>query len=191
MLLQTSFVFNKQKFIFPLDTEDFDRNYDDEPYAYWIKESRDHFFEINIAKTEEVDGELTKEGWVKCYETEGDFEDDNEVEMFDITFEELTLDDKQIKENDTTKSAVLETLQEIKEDKKLMSLLERNVLELRAEIYPHYEYEYEHLNRMGHFDEDDDEVTIDDIISFVEDCNYYPAVFIDGINDKCLNILDL
>ena len=47
--------------VFELDTEKLDRNYDDEPYAYWIvKDKHGYIHEININKDE--DGEFLLTG---------------------------------------------------------------------------------------------------------------------------------
>ena len=72
---------------FTLDTDNLDRNYNDEPYGYWIVEERyGKLFEINILKTHEVDGDFTNAGYVKCYDNLDDFYDDEPTETIDITF---------------------------------------------------------------------------------------------------------
>ena len=61
--------------------------YDDEPYAYWVVvEKNIRFFEVNILKTAEVDGDFTNKGYVKCYDSIDKFDDDEPTETIDVTF---------------------------------------------------------------------------------------------------------
>lgn len=86
MLVTTTFNYGGVcKFV--LDTEALDRNYNDEPYGYWIIEGRyGEIFEINILKTQEVDGDFTNAGYAKCYDSIEEFDNDEPTEIIDITF---------------------------------------------------------------------------------------------------------
>ena len=181
MLLLAKFYYDGFNYVFPLDTKRLDRNYDDEDYAYWLKTSAGRFFEINIHKTQEVDGEFTDKGWVKCYKTEQDFFDDEYSIILDLTFEveEMAIP------NDNNK-CVIEILKEIAANKHIVSLLDANVIELRTEIYPYADFEGEPIAAKTIHE------NINAAISFIEEYNeYFAVVFIDGLKDYCLNILDL
>lgn len=59
---------------FELDTNQLDRNYGDEDYAYWIvKDKRGYIHEINIYKDE--DGNFLMDGMDYVWFDNGDFED--------------------------------------------------------------------------------------------------------------------
>ena len=60
--------------VFELDTNELDRNYDDEPYAYWIvKDDFGYMHEINIDKDD--DGNFLLTGMDYVWFDYGDFED--------------------------------------------------------------------------------------------------------------------
>lgn len=86
MILKTTAKFPRETFEFLLNTDKFDRNYDDEPYAYWIGEQGNWVFEINILKTQEVNGNLTNEGYVKRYMNIKAFDEDKPLDTADVTF---------------------------------------------------------------------------------------------------------
>lgn len=91
MRVTTTFNYGDYTYNFGLDTEKLDRNYNDEPYGYWIAEERcGKIFEINIIKTHEVDGDFTNDGYVKCYDNLSDYLDDEPTETIDVTFIFLT-----------------------------------------------------------------------------------------------------
>jgi len=75
MTFRTSFIMFDRRYEFLLNTDNLDRNYSDEAYAYWIVERDGHFFEIIIWKDAEVDGDFTTDGVVFGYKDKGDFED--------------------------------------------------------------------------------------------------------------------
>lgn len=86
MVLKTTAKFSRETYEFLLDTNKLDRNYNDEPYAYWIVERGNWVFEINILKTQEVDGNLTNEGYVKRYIDIDAFDEDEPLDTADVTF---------------------------------------------------------------------------------------------------------
>ena len=57
-----------------LDTNELDRNYSDEEYAYWlVKDKKGYMHEINIFKDD--DGNFTTDGYHYMWYKYGDFED--------------------------------------------------------------------------------------------------------------------
>lgn len=87
MIVYTEFKYGGKTYNFTLDTERLDRNYNDEPYAYWVVvEKNIRFFEVNILKTAEVDGDFTNKGYVKCYDSIDKFDNDEPTETIDVTF---------------------------------------------------------------------------------------------------------
>ena len=87
MIVITKFNYGDYIYNFRLDTERLDRNYNDEPYAYWVVvEKNIRFFEVNILKTAEVDGDFTNKGYVKCYDSIDKFDNDEPTETIDVTF---------------------------------------------------------------------------------------------------------
>lgn len=87
MIVTTTFNYGDYIYNFRLDTEKLDRNYNDEPYAYWIVvEKNIRLFEVNILKTAEVDGDFTNVGYVKCYDSIDKFDNDEPTETIDVTF---------------------------------------------------------------------------------------------------------
>lgn len=92
-LLRTRFKAFGRTFQFTLDTKKFSRNYGDENYAYWIRCTHGHVFEINIWKAPAPSDDsiaeemvLTDTGLVICYKNEQDFEDDRQCEEHKISF---------------------------------------------------------------------------------------------------------
>ena len=78
MKIQSNFIFEDKTYHFLRSVKDLDRNYDDEPYAYFIEprtNTEDGFFEINILKNGNG-GTLKKDGYIAIYEsTEQTFPD--------------------------------------------------------------------------------------------------------------------
>lgn len=72
-----------KEYDFRLNTRELNRNYDDEDYCYWIKESDGHYFEINIYKDEQ--GELTNNGCVFAAIDLAAFEDMDYTQIDDVT----------------------------------------------------------------------------------------------------------
>ena len=72
--------FKGYKVNFNLDTDDLDRNYDDEDYAYWIKDAKNDgnlmVFEIDIQKEFGTTDVFIPKATIFVYNTLGDFEDD-------------------------------------------------------------------------------------------------------------------
>lgn len=64
MTFYTKFTMFGKQYSFLLNTDKLDRNYSDENYAYWVFEHDGHYFEINIWKDKEIDGEFTTNGKV-------------------------------------------------------------------------------------------------------------------------------
>lgn len=65
------------QFKFNLYTEDLDRNYDDEDYAYWIKDDTNGYvFEIDIKKEFGTTDVFTPKATIFVYYSLGEFEDD-------------------------------------------------------------------------------------------------------------------
>ena len=85
---KTKFKAFGRAFCFTLNTDNLARDYDDEDFAYWIKYRGGFYFEINIKKELNKEGyfDYTDKGWVKCYETRGNFEDDKYTETHSFTF---------------------------------------------------------------------------------------------------------
>lgn len=76
MKLQTSFNAFGYGRCFYLKTDEIERNYADEGYAYWICEDEDgHVYEIDIWKDEQEGGAFTSNGKAHCYESNEQFED--------------------------------------------------------------------------------------------------------------------
>ena len=74
MLVKAEFEYAGKKYNFQRIIEDFDRNYNDEPYAYVCEVADGVFFEINILKDEEDDEyKLTeKDAYVVVYDETGE-----------------------------------------------------------------------------------------------------------------------
>lgn len=85
MEYKAHFMYLGEEYHFTLDTQKFDRNYDDENYAYWIVKKNGHYFEINVWKKDDC-GELSNEGKVYAYKNQGDFEDSKNALEFSIVF---------------------------------------------------------------------------------------------------------
>ena len=71
MKIQANFVFENKAYHLIRSISDFDRNYDDEAYAYFVEpraDTEDGLFEINILKDGDG-GALKKEGYVAIYES--------------------------------------------------------------------------------------------------------------------------
>lgn len=71
MNIQTEFVYNGVNYKFTCPYNEFDRNYDDESYAYFLKSipnTECGLFEINIIKEEEKNL-IIEDGYVAIYST--------------------------------------------------------------------------------------------------------------------------
>ena len=67
------------------DTNEIDRNYDDETYAYWVIERNGKFFEVNIWKDD--NGNFTDSGKVYGFSDRGNFENAGDAdEEVDVKF---------------------------------------------------------------------------------------------------------
>mgnify|MGYP006988909798 CR=1 FL=1 len=71
MNFRTSFIMFSTRYEFMLNIDNLDRNYDDEPYAYWIVEKDGKYFEVNIWKDD--DGNFTSDGKVYGFRDYGNF----------------------------------------------------------------------------------------------------------------------
>jgi len=81
--------YNGSQFNFNLDTEDFDRNYDDEDYAYWIREAENGYvFEIDIQKEFGTIDVFILKATIFVYYSLGEFEDDYYSEIIHADFKE-------------------------------------------------------------------------------------------------------
>ena len=68
MKIRATFQHNGKKIIAERQLENLDRNYYDEPYAYFFKRFGKHgVYEINILKDKEVDGNLLHQGYVNVF----------------------------------------------------------------------------------------------------------------------------
>ena len=71
MKIQADYIFEDKSYHFIRSVDDFDRNYDDESYAYFIEprtNTEDGFFEINILRND--DGDVLQEnGYVAVYDS--------------------------------------------------------------------------------------------------------------------------
>lgn len=70
MDIQANFVYKGKSFQYSRPQYRLDRNYEDEGYAYFVEpveKTEDGFFEINIHKTKEVNGELVEDGYTAVY----------------------------------------------------------------------------------------------------------------------------
>ena len=89
MKIRVNFTYKRQPYEFERELEEFDRNYNDEPYAYFL-ENCGAFeyggFEINVTKDAEVNGNLTHEGYVNVFEDWGNVMPDDTIIDCDITF---------------------------------------------------------------------------------------------------------
>ena len=74
MLVKADFEYAGKKYDFQRIIEDFDRNYDDEPYAYFCEVADGVFFEINVLKEDEDDEyKLSeKDAYVVVYDESGE-----------------------------------------------------------------------------------------------------------------------
>lgn len=90
MKLKMQVMVNSELLVFELDTNELDRNYDDENYAYWIvKDKFGYMHEINIDKDEDNETFLMT-GMDYVYFDYDDFEDGLFPDMEEeISFEKI------------------------------------------------------------------------------------------------------
>ena len=89
MKVRVSFYYNNSYYKFERELEEFDRNYDDEPYCYFLvdcNEFEDGGFEINIIKDAEINGYLTHNGYIDVYENWCDNAPKTTIKDCKITF---------------------------------------------------------------------------------------------------------
>lgn len=73
MNIKVAFTYNGKQYCFDRNEANLDRNYNDEPYALIFEDvekgKEEPYFEINILKDAEIDGNLIEKGYVAVYET--------------------------------------------------------------------------------------------------------------------------
>ncbi len=67
MIIQATFDYRGQHHVFSRSIDEFDRNYNDEEYAYFLEpfNNEESIYEINILKNDE--GEILEDGYTAIY----------------------------------------------------------------------------------------------------------------------------
>ena len=87
MKIKAQFEYRGKRYTYTREEEKLDRNYNDEPYAYFFETTPENeLFEINILKTQEVDGVLTESGYVNIFKDTEALDPEERIEAT-ITFE--------------------------------------------------------------------------------------------------------
>jgi nitrogen regulatory protein PII-like uncharacterized protein len=79
---------------------------------------------------------------------------------------------------------VLETLESLKNNEAFVTMLDFGVIELRLETY-------RDMDAPNDFEQQEVYDNLNEAINFCKDKEFNVVCFVDGINEECINILDL